>query len=149
MTKNLSNRMWVMGFVAMWMVVIIHFSFISGGANYTFVRDALTQWAVPWFFFVSGTFAVRSLAKDGWRRVVSKKFWGLVVPYAIWILVPMLKATFFVYCCHGPILTLIGRQGWSCPFGVYFFVAPLVFFGLAAAVRRITPHAYLILSGGR
>lgn len=31
MTKNLSNRMWVMGFVAMWMVVIIHFSFISGG----------------------------------------------------------------------------------------------------------------------
>ena len=33
MTKNLSNRMWVMGFVAMWMVVIIHFSFISGGAN--------------------------------------------------------------------------------------------------------------------
>ena len=298
MTKNLSNRMWVMGFVAMWMVVIIHFSFISGGANYTFVRDALTQWAVPWFFFVSGTFAVRSLAKDGWWRFVIRKFWGLVVPYAIWILVPMLagvknvnlwylrslisfmffmlifdrilpqrchrilvavsmlvsvfglnrlgarfligtptspfyfaggyllsgwlierdvgvqvarhiwalavavalaiglraawymfgfqgaaeaalrnaavmvmivalwlvvsrfdwsaveipqwmKATFFVYCCHGPILTLIGRQGWSCPFGVYFFVAPLVFFGLAAVVRRITPHAYLILSGGR
>lgn len=268
------------------------------GANYMFVRDALTQWAVPWFFFVSGTFAVRSLAKDGWWRFVIRKFWGLVVPYAIWILVSMLagvknvnlwylrslisfmffmlifdrilpqrchrilvavsmlvsvfglnrlgvrfligtptspfyfaggylisellvahdvgrrmarhiwvialavvlavgltwtrfaldlqglaemilrntavvamiaalwlivsrfdwsaveipqwmKATFFVYCCHGPILTLIGRQGWSCPFGVYFFVAPLVFFGLAAAVRRITPHAYLILSGGR
>ena len=33
MTKNLSNRMWVMGFVAMWMVVIIHFSFISGGGE--------------------------------------------------------------------------------------------------------------------
>lgn len=287
-----------MGFVAMWMVVIIHYSFIAGGETYLFVRNALTQWAVPWFFFASGAFAARSLARDCWRRFIARKFLGLVVPYAIWMLVPMLagvrnvnlwylrslisfmffmlmfdrilsrkchrlivaacmlvtvfglnwlgvrfligtptspfyfaggylmsgwfverdvgrrvarhvwavvaamlltiglrvawlilelqgaaeaalrnaavvamivalwlivsrfewpaveipqwmRATFFVYCCHGPILTLIGRQGWSCPFGVYFFVAPLVFFAFASVVRHICPRVYAILSGGR
>ena len=290
-----------MGFVAMWMVIIIHFSFISGraaGANYLIVRGALTQWAVPWFFIVSGAFAARSLSKDSWRRVVAKKFWGLAVPYAIWMLVPMLvgirnvnlwylrslisfmflmllfdrilprrwhrflvavgmlasafglnrlgvrfligtptspfyfagrylisellvahdvgrrmarhiwvialavvlavgltwtrfaldlqglaemilrntavvamivalwlivsrldwstveipqwmRATFFVYCCHGPILTLVGRQGWSCSFGVYFFLAPLLFFAFASIVRHACPRVYAILSGGR
>lgn len=300
MTKDLSNRIVVMGFVAMWMVTNIHYSFILGEENaaYVVVREILTKWAVPWFFIVSGALAARSLAKDCWRRFVTRKFRGLVVPYAIWMLVPLLvgvvnvnlwylrslisfmffilifdrvlpqrchrllvavgmlvsvfglnrlgvrfligtptspfyfvggyliseflverdvgqqvarhiwaivlvgvfavgltwtrfalgfhgltemilrniavvamiaalwlvvsrfdwsnveiplwmKAAFFVYCCHGPILTLIGRQGWSCPFGVYFFIAPIVFFGLAAIVRRVSPSAYSLLSGGR
>ena len=300
MMSGESNRIYAMGFAAMWMVVVIHYSLIAGGSAYSFTRDALTQWAVPWFFFVSGAFAARSLEKQGWREFCAKKFWGLVVPYAIWMYVPLLagvhnsmlwylrslivfmaltllfdkiltrlgrarrlvaaaavlvgvfslhrlgvrgvigtptspfyfaggyllsdwfigrdigrsvarhawtivamvvlavalrvawfvfelhgvvemvvrnaavvamfsalwlilsrfdwadveipqwmRATFFVYCCHGPILTLVGRLDWSCPFIVYFFVAPFAFFALAAAVRHLLPRAYRILSGGR
>lgn len=296
-----TDRIRVISFIAMWMVVVIHFPLVAGaGTSFSIVRDALTQWAVPWFFFVSGAFAARSLAKHGWREFSVKKFWGLIVPYVIWMYLPRLaelhnsmlwylhslivfmaftllfdkilarlgyarrlvvatcmlvgifglhrlgvsdligtptspfyfaggyllsdwfierdighsvaqhswvialvvvlaivlrllwfvlhlqgvpemfvrnlaavttasalwlifarfdradveipqwmRATFFVYCCHGPILMLVGRLGWSCPFGAYFFAAPLVFFLFAAVIRRVCPRVYGILSGGR
>ena len=105
---------------------------------------------VAWFVFnLQGT--VEMVVRNAAVVAMFSALW-LILSRFDWadVEIPQwMRATFFVYCCHGPILTLVGRLDWSCPFIVYFFVAPFAFFALAAAVRHLLPRVYRILSGGR
>lgn len=48
----------------------------------------MTQWAVPWFFLVSGLFACKSVEKYGLMVFAQKKVLCLVIPYVLWLAIP-------------------------------------------------------------
>lgn len=70
------------------MVVMIH-SIVSGPGMGTakVVMQSLTQWAVPWFFFISGVFLRKSLVKYSSWELLRKKNIGLLLPYFLWQLI--------------------------------------------------------------
>lgn len=80
----------LVSFAAMWCVVVIHANNhfgVEGSLLREFVVPALTQWAVPWFFLLSGFFFVQSLQKYSVATIMRKKVKSLLVPYLVWCLV--------------------------------------------------------------
>ena len=97
-----SRKVTVLSFVAMVCVVMIHShaigTFEHPAAWCVFMQTLLmrtaTNWAVPFFFAVSGFFfAARNLQKSpccvwgGYGQLLGKKFRTLFVPYVLWALI--------------------------------------------------------------
>lgn len=80
----------LVSFIASWCVVVIHANIefgVEGSFLHAFAVPALTQWAVPWFFILSGFFFVQTLQKYSAAEIVRKKVKSLLVPYLVWCLV--------------------------------------------------------------
>ena len=82
------DRITVINFVAMMMVVMIH-SNLPGTRFAPYVILALTQWAIPWFFLISGVFLTRSLHRYGILELCKKKVMSLIMPYLLWSLLTL------------------------------------------------------------
>lgn len=96
--KQFSRKIRVLSFVAAITVVLIHSNTTAGHASawkrfiQTLLSEGISDWAVPFFFLVSGLWFGRSTNGIGMRRFVSreygpmlrKKFKGLFLPYVIW-----------------------------------------------------------------
>jgi surface polysaccharide O-acyltransferase-like enzyme len=99
MQEKISRKITVLSFIAMICVVMIHshaIGTIENPASWCvfiqslFMRTA-TNWAVPFFFIVSGYFfASRNLnnfKKSGYFRLMRKKYSSLFIPYILWALI--------------------------------------------------------------
>lgn len=75
-------------FLAMCMVVMIHSPVSGGGEGISgSVIHCITQWAVPYFFFVSGCFLMRSMQRSTATEMCRKKIKSLLVPFLLWELI--------------------------------------------------------------
>ena len=97
--EGLSCKLKALSFVAMMNVVMIHSVAIGKIENpapwyiflNTFCFKAMTSWAVPFFFMVSGYFFSKSTYfKQGggrYKQLVAKKAQTLLVPYLCWVII--------------------------------------------------------------
>ncbi len=97
--NSLSKKITVLSFVAMMAVVMIHshaLGTIENPASWcvflqTFFFRAITAWAVPFFFVVSGYFFAKSTyfrqTGGGCCHFIAKKARILLVPYLLWTII--------------------------------------------------------------
>lgn len=119
-TRELSRRLSVMGFICTILVVMIHSTPrpMVGSCQWWIVemigRNGFSQVAVPYFFLVSGFLLAGHFCEDGWyKREVHKRVLSLVVPYFVWIGIS-LCVNFMLFCG-------VRMAGYSCNFGNPFY----------------------------
>ena len=87
-----------------------------GGGVWGFIRFALAECAVPFFFTVSGFFLAKHFGEDGWwRSSIRSRVRSLAIPYVIWCL---------MFFCIDIALGLLADMMYGQPFGTR---VPLVF----------------------
>ena len=114
MTENLSRKIKVVSYWAMFSVILIHSHSLPDKSNTVvqfiqmFFTRSLTDWAVPFFFLVSGYFFAAKYRGDViafWK----KKMWTLLMPYFAWALLGTIFCLPMI--CFNNYIT--GRWIWS------------------------------------
>lgn len=123
---DFSHKVTVLSFLAMVSVVYIHHNAIDttepaywNVVVQTFLTRALTDWAVPFFFIMSGFWVARSryVSSEGATPFLMKKVRTLLVPYVLWAVlgavISMPVIVFNNYVNHMPLLsrTCLGQEG--------------------------------------
>jgi surface polysaccharide O-acyltransferase-like enzyme len=97
--EMISRKITVLSFIAMISVVMIHSHAIGAIENpaswcvfiQSFFMRTATNWAVPFFFIVSGYFFasrnINNFKKSGYFRLMRKKYSSLFIPYILWALI--------------------------------------------------------------
>lgn len=94
----LSRKIKVVSFIAMVAVVMIHSHALGTFENpspwciflQTLLFRAITSWAVPFFFVVSGFFIATSAYfrhETGYKQLIERKMRTLLVPYLLWTII--------------------------------------------------------------
>ena len=146
--RSISDILRCASFLGAVCVVAIHAN-VDGCWSYR----ALTFWAVPYFFLVSGFFFgissyVRNGGDRGYGQLLHKKVRGLFIPYIVWSLIalvigtPLVVMNNYIYghslldrtVFEGrSVLTILDATFGICrdspqPLGVLWFVRTLMFF---------------------
>ena len=95
-SPELSRKITVLSFLAMIGVIYIHHNAVEDGAAtwnavaQGFLTRGLTDWAVPFFFVVSGFWFARGAyvqGRQGFAQLWAKKARTLLVPYLLWAVI--------------------------------------------------------------
>lgn len=153
---EISEALRIISFIAAICVVMIHAN-VDGKWN--FMCGTLTGWAVPFFFACSGFFfGIGDFVREGgYVSFLQKKFYGLFVPYVIWIFIALVICMPLVMvnnCLQGEPLfsrTVLAESGLfnvldatfailrssPKPIGVLWFVRALLILFILAPVWRM------------
>ncbi len=93
-SQNISQRIRILSLLAMLSVIIIHsenVNVLSSPKTWNvclqiFLTNALTSWAVPMFFMISG-FLFGKTENFMYSRMLKKKFFSLFIPFVAWGLI--------------------------------------------------------------
>lgn len=123
MRTDRTNKLSNLALVAACLVVFIHLPIDN--VNLPILKGLLScgisQAMVPIFFFISGLFAAVGLEKYGWKTLLRKKIFTLVIPYLL------LNSLVFGFAC---IELLCGQR-----------------YGFTPRITNISMHSFLIAQG--
>ena len=127
-SKNMSLE--VLKFIASYFVVFIHFTFSGLTGS---IVDALSRFAVPVFFMVSGYFAYSNSTErlmSKMKKIIKKYFFGAAI-----------------YCCFYAILTLCD-SGFKAAvwYGVSYFNPVFVFKFVVFNLPRSSEHLWFLVA---
>ncbi len=142
--KKVSERFYLIYFIAACVVVSIHCGqeMDGGMIRQEWMRSCI-NWAVPFFFLLSGTFFRMGYINtfSGFCATAKKKFFTLFIPYLLWCLIgfvmrfPLVQDEFCQMSLGGMIDSLFGiTTSFPIGNGVLWFVRTLIVlqFGLMA-----------------
>lgn len=90
-SESISRKITVLSFLAMITVVSIHsdpLPLMESPSNFcknlSLISSMLKEWAVPYFYVVSGFFFARCYVQRTYRQFIIGKMHSLIIPYLLW-----------------------------------------------------------------
>lgn len=165
LTEELSAKFTSMSIVCAFFVVCMHTGgeFEHGSFGWWIIkltRSGVCRIAVPYFFVASGFFLAGKYCKgitfDIWKKEVSKRFFTVLLPMALWPIISMVFATPFIMVANMLAMRPIFHNvpflnGEYCPeIGIYWFLRMLFLLVLLSPlilyfVRRLSIYFIFML----